>query len=58
MPQMGFKHTIPVFERVNTFHAVDRAAIVIGYVDLQNFMLKYAILCYPYMFRGTSCIIA
>jgi hypothetical protein len=27
---MGFKHTIPVFERAKTFHALDRAANVIS----------------------------
>jgi hypothetical protein len=27
---VGFEHTIPVFERANTFHALDRAATVIG----------------------------
>jgi hypothetical protein len=26
MPQVGFEPTIPVFERVNTIHALDRAA--------------------------------
>jgi hypothetical protein len=27
---MGFELTIPVFERAKTFHALDRAATVIG----------------------------
>jgi hypothetical protein len=31
MPQMGFETTIPLFERDNTFHALDRAATVIGW---------------------------
>jgi hypothetical protein len=30
MPQVGYKPTIPVFQRVKTFHALDRAATVIG----------------------------
>jgi hypothetical protein len=29
MPQVGFEPTIPAFERVNTVHALDRAATVI-----------------------------
>jgi hypothetical protein len=28
MPQVGFKPTIPVFEREKTFHALDHAATV------------------------------
>jgi hypothetical protein len=30
MPRVGFKSTISVFERAKTFHALDRAATVIG----------------------------
>jgi hypothetical protein len=30
MPRVGFEPTIPVFERAKTFHALDRAASVIG----------------------------
>jgi hypothetical protein len=30
MPQVGFEITIPVFEQAKTFHAIDRAATVIG----------------------------
>jgi hypothetical protein len=30
MPQEGFETRIPVFERANTVHALDRAATVIG----------------------------
>jgi hypothetical protein len=30
MPQVGFEHTIPEFERAKTVHALDRAATVIG----------------------------
>jgi hypothetical protein len=30
MPRVGFESTIPVFERAKTFHALDRAAAVIG----------------------------
>jgi hypothetical protein len=32
MPLVGFGHTIPVFEREKTVHALDRAATVIGLV--------------------------
>jgi hypothetical protein len=35
MPKMGFEPTVPVFERVKTVHASDRAATVIGKVDVQ-----------------------
>jgi hypothetical protein len=30
MPRMGFESTIPVFDRAETVHALDRAATVIG----------------------------
>jgi hypothetical protein len=30
MPEVGFEPTIPVFERAKTFHALDRAATMIG----------------------------
>jgi hypothetical protein len=30
MAGVGFEATIPVFERMKTFHALDRAGIVIG----------------------------
>jgi hypothetical protein len=30
MPRVGFEPTIPVFERVKTIHALDRAASVFG----------------------------
>jgi hypothetical protein len=33
MPQVCFEPTIPVFERTKTVHALDRAAIVIGFSD-------------------------
>jgi hypothetical protein len=33
MPQVGFEPTIPVFERTNTVHALDRAASVIGILE-------------------------
>jgi hypothetical protein len=32
MPRAGFEHTIPVLERAKMFYALDRAAILIGYV--------------------------
>jgi hypothetical protein len=31
MPCVGFEATIPVFELVKTFHALDRVATVIGH---------------------------
>jgi hypothetical protein len=31
MLQVGFEPTIPVYERANTVHALDHAAIVIGF---------------------------
>jgi hypothetical protein len=30
MPRVGFEPTIPFLERAKTFHALDRAATVIG----------------------------
>jgi hypothetical protein len=30
MPSVGFEYTIPVLERAKTFHALDRAATVMG----------------------------
>jgi hypothetical protein len=33
MPRVGFEHTIPVFERAKTVHALDRAATAIGLRD-------------------------
>jgi hypothetical protein len=30
MPWVGFETTIPVFEQAKIFHALDRAAIVLG----------------------------
>jgi hypothetical protein len=30
MPRVGFELTIPVFQRMKTVHALDRAATVIG----------------------------
>jgi hypothetical protein len=32
MPEVGFKHTISVFERAKRVHALDREATVIGFV--------------------------
>jgi hypothetical protein len=31
MPLVGFEPTIPVFEKVETVHALDQAATVIGF---------------------------
>jgi hypothetical protein len=37
MPWVGFERTTPVFERVNTVRALDRAATVIGYGSTKIF---------------------
>jgi hypothetical protein len=37
MPQVGFEHTIPMFERAKTVHALDRAATVIGILTIYTF---------------------
>jgi hypothetical protein len=34
MPQVGSEPTIPVFERAKTVHALDRAATVIGLLNM------------------------
>jgi hypothetical protein len=34
MPRVGFEPTIPMFERVKTFHVLDRAATVIGRISV------------------------
>jgi hypothetical protein len=34
MPEVGFEPTTPVLERAKTVHALDRAATVIGSVNL------------------------
>jgi hypothetical protein len=34
MPRVGFEPTIPVFQRAKTVHASDRAAAVIGRINL------------------------
>jgi hypothetical protein len=34
MPQVEFEPTTPMFERVKTVHALDRAATVIGQEDI------------------------
>jgi hypothetical protein len=39
MPQVGFKPTIPVFERAKRVHALDRAAAVIGLDNTTNMNL-------------------
>jgi hypothetical protein len=33
MPLAGFEPTVPVFKRAKTFHALDRAATVTGFVQ-------------------------
>jgi hypothetical protein len=41
MPRVGFEPTIPVFQRVKTFHALDRAAPVIDSVQVFQLKLTY-----------------
>jgi hypothetical protein len=36
MPRVGFEPTIPVFERAKTVHALDRAAAVIGVLNITD----------------------
>jgi hypothetical protein len=36
MPRVGFESTIPVFERVRTVHASDRAVTVIGWSNVMQ----------------------
>jgi hypothetical protein len=40
MPRVGFKATIPVFERVKTFRGLDRAATVTGFSILKPAILS------------------
>jgi hypothetical protein len=40
MSWVGFEPTIPAFERAKTFHALDRAATVIGYSYYWLFKIK------------------
>jgi hypothetical protein len=37
MPEVGFKHTIPVLEQANTVHALDREATVIQPIVFGHF---------------------
>jgi hypothetical protein len=36
MPRVGFELTIPVFERAQTVHALDRSAAMIGHIGTNN----------------------
>jgi hypothetical protein len=38
MPLAGFEPTIPVFKRAKIFHALDRAATVIGSSKIPHFL--------------------
>jgi hypothetical protein len=64
MPQVGFKHTIPEFERAKTFHALGRA----GYCDRlleftffktvlthKNLETLLKIVCHPYLQSSHWC---
>jgi hypothetical protein len=39
MPRVGFEPTIPVFERTEIVHAVDRTATVIGSGKIYRFRI-------------------
>jgi hypothetical protein len=45
MPRVGFKHTIPLFERAKTVHALNRAATVIviqSTLPISNILASWA----------------
>jgi hypothetical protein len=42
MPLVGFEPTIPAFERAKTFHALDRAATVIGSDLLGRYLISFS----------------
>jgi hypothetical protein len=46
MPQVGFEPTIPVVELAKTFHALDRAATVIGRVEtgMDKYILTHVVI--------------
>jgi hypothetical protein len=55
MPWVGFETTIPVFERAKTFHALDRAATVIGFkllLDEWNIRTWVRHVAYRYQMHG------
>jgi hypothetical protein len=41
MPEVGFEPTIPVFERAKTVHASDRAATVIGWTAMYQYVFFF-----------------
>jgi hypothetical protein len=41
MPRVGFEPMIPIFQRAKTFHALDRAATVIGKYVLIRALMPY-----------------
>jgi hypothetical protein len=41
MPRVGFEPTIPAFERAKTFHALERAATVIGKYIIKSLISVY-----------------
>jgi hypothetical protein len=45
MPSVGFEPTIQALERAKTFHALDRAATVIGYTRLGEWIWQYPHAC-------------
>jgi hypothetical protein len=50
MLRVGFEPTIPVFEKAKTVHTLDRAATVIGYINIlyTKFMLQSDTLSFVY----------
>jgi hypothetical protein len=56
MPKVGFEPTIPVFERANIFHALDRAATVISdnYSTRQKTTCCYELAGLPRLLQKSS----
>jgi hypothetical protein len=45
MPRVGFEHTIPVFERAKTVHALHRAVAVMGNQVILEELNMFALTC-------------
>jgi hypothetical protein len=56
MPRVGFEPTIPVFERANTVHALDRAPTVIGLLNFTGFNKVHAAHLYTLWNFGASYV--
>jgi TPP-dependent indolepyruvate ferredoxin oxidoreductase alpha subunit len=53
IPGVGFEPTMPVIERTKTFHASDRAATVIGRLEIKNdtFIIINKCCCILYQYK-------